>query len=62
MPYDLLTISDRVQEGMRELEPLKDKRDINLCTTFALVLAHKKAKTVGLSEIKLKFLHFQFWI
>lgn len=49
--------ADRVQEGIRELEPLKDKRDINLCTTMALVLAHKKAKTVGKLSVKVLCYH-----
>ena len=26
---------------------LKDKRDVNLCSTMALILAHKKSKVVG---------------
>jgi tetratricopeptide repeat protein 21B len=38
---------DRVQEGIRELEILKDKRDVNLCSTMALMLAHKKGNSVG---------------
>ena len=41
--------SDRIQEGMRELDFLKDKRDVNLCSTMALMLAHKKGNTVGRS-------------
>ena len=40
-------IVDRVQEGIRELEQLKDKRDVNLGATMALMLAHKKSKMVG---------------
>lgn len=38
---------DRVQEGMRELDPLKDKADINLGATVALLYGHKKSRTVG---------------
>ena len=38
---------DRIQEGMRELDFLKDRRDVNLCSTMALMLAHKKGNTVG---------------
>lgn len=38
---------DRVQEGIRELEILKDKRDVNLCSTMALMFAHKKSPNVG---------------
>ena len=44
---DVYFSSDRVQEGMRELEMLKDKRDVNLCSTMALILAHKKSRSVG---------------
>ena len=40
-------LSDRIQEGMRELDFLKDKRDVNLCSTMALMLAHKKGNTIG---------------
>jgi len=32
---------------MRELDILKDKRDVNLCSTMALMLAHKKANSIG---------------
>ncbi|WAR05764.1 TT21B-like protein [Mya arenaria] len=31
---------------MRELDVLKDKRDVNLCSTMALMLAHKKGNSV----------------
>ncbi|XP_013391055.1 tetratricopeptide repeat protein 21B [Lingula anatina] len=43
--YSML-LEDRVQEGMRELEILKDKRDLNLCTYMALMFGHKRCKTV----------------
>ena len=43
-------ITDRVQEGMRELESLKDKRDVNICAILTLILAHKKARNVGKLE------------
>ena len=39
--------SDRVQEGIRDLEVLKDKRDINLCSTIALMFAHKRSSSLG---------------
>ena len=39
--------TDRVQEGIRELDILKDKRDVNLCATMALMFAHKKSHSVG---------------
>ncbi|XP_060575597.1 tetratricopeptide repeat protein 21B-like isoform X3 [Ruditapes philippinarum] len=41
-----MVLQDRVQEGIRELEILKDKRDVNLCSTMALMLAHKKGNSV----------------
>lgn len=41
-----MILQDRIQEGMRELDFLKDKRDVNLCSTMALMLAHKKGNTV----------------
>lgn len=43
----IFKIADRVQEGMRELDVLKEKRDINLCATMALMLAHKKSPSIG---------------
>lgn len=45
--YSLLC-EDRTQESMRELDLLKDKRDVNLCSTMALILAHKKSRGVGM--------------
>ncbi|XP_052805384.1 tetratricopeptide repeat protein 21B-like isoform X2 [Mya arenaria] len=41
-----MILQDRIQEGMRELDVLKDKRDVNLCSTMALMLAHKKGNSV----------------
>lgn len=49
---------DRIQDGMRELDVLKDKRDVNLCSTMALMLAHKKANSIG----KLFFFFLDTWI
>ncbi|XP_052258735.1 tetratricopeptide repeat protein 21B-like isoform X2 [Dreissena polymorpha] len=40
-----MVLQDRVQEGIRELDILKDKRDVNLCSTMALMLAHKKVQS-----------------
>ncbi|CAG5135745.1 unnamed protein product, partial [Candidula unifasciata] len=45
-------LQNRVQEGMRELELLKDKRDVNLCSTMALMFAHKKAQTMDREAIQ----------
>ena len=42
-----LLITDRLAEGMRELEGIKDKPDLILCTTMALMYSHKRCKTVG---------------
>ena len=44
------SISDRLAEGMRELEGIKDKPDLVLCTTMALMYSHKRCKTVGRSS------------
>lgn len=44
-------LQDRVQEGIRELDILKDKRDINLCSTMALMFAHKKSHNVDREAI-----------
>ena len=46
-------ISGRAQEAIRELEMLKDKRDVNLCSLMALMYAHKMARVVG--EMMLNF-------
>ena len=43
----LLLHTDRLAEGMRELEPIVDKRDVVLCAPMLLVYAHKRCKTVG---------------
>ena len=43
-------VSDRISEGMRELDAIRDKRDVILCTTMALMYAHKRCKTVGKSQ------------
>ncbi|KAK6970975.1 Tetratricopeptide repeat protein 21B [Biomphalaria glabrata] len=45
-------LQNRVQEGMRELEILKDKRDVNLCATMALMLAHKKSQTMDREAVQ----------
>ena len=39
--------ADRDQEGIRELEVLKDMRDLNLASIMCLIFAHKKSKMVG---------------
>ena len=50
MIYKQYIFLDRVQESMRELDVLKDKRDVNLCSTMALILAHKKGRSIGKLE------------
>ena len=42
-----VNVSGRAQEAIRELEMLKDKRDVNLCSLMALMYAHKMARVVG---------------
>jgi len=46
--YHTYCFTGRVQEGMRELDILKDKRDVNLCSTMALMLGHKHSQSVGM--------------
>ena len=51
LPFVLICsclFSGRVQEGMRELDVLKDKRDVNLASTMTLMLGHKYSQTVGM--------------
>ncbi|KAJ8385445.1 hypothetical protein AAFF_G00188970 [Aldrovandia affinis] len=38
-------MQDRVQEAIHELEAVKDKRDVSLCTLMALVYAQKKRQS-----------------
>lgn len=45
--WPLYLFIDRVQEGMRELDTLKDKRDVNLCATMGLILGHKRSRVIG---------------
>ncbi len=40
-------LSDRLTEGMRELEVIVEKRDVSLCAAMLLIYAHKKCKTIG---------------
>jgi len=49
----------RVQEGMRELDVLKDKRDVNLASTMTLMLGHKYSQTVGMYDTKTTFTVFK---
>ena len=50
---------DNVSEAIRELDRIKDQRDITLCSLMALVVAHKRSKssdkqTIQQLEAKLK--------
>ncbi|OCT63545.1 hypothetical protein XELAEV_18044641mg [Xenopus laevis] len=38
-----MLMEDEVQESIRELEVIKDKTDISLCSLMALIYAHKKS-------------------
>lgn len=40
-------LEDRLAEGMRSLQTIKDKRDVILCSSMALVYAHKRCSTIG---------------
>lgn len=44
--------SDRASEAIRELEVIKDKPDVLLCSTMALIHAHKKAKLVDREAVQ----------
>lgn len=48
----MLCISDRASEAMRELELIKDKPEVVLCTNMALIYAHKKAKLVDREAVQ----------
>jgi tetratricopeptide repeat protein 21B len=43
-----MIMEDRLAEGMRELQTVRDKRDVVLCCSMALSHAHKQCGTVGL--------------
>ena len=43
--------TDRLAEGMRELETIVEKRDMVLCAPMLLIYAHKRCKTVGKHSI-----------
>ncbi|XP_033624164.1 tetratricopeptide repeat protein 21B-like isoform X1 [Asterias rubens] len=47
-----LILEDRLAEGMRELEGIKDKPDLVLCTTMALMYSHKRCKTVDREAVQ----------
>ncbi|XP_033124188.1 tetratricopeptide repeat protein 21B-like [Anneissia japonica] len=45
-------LEGRLSEGMRDLESLKDKADVNICSTMALMYAHKRMKTVDREAVQ----------
>lgn len=45
-------LTDRPSEAIRELEGIKDKPDVLLCSTLALINAHKKAKLVDREAVQ----------
>ncbi|KAK2186994.1 hypothetical protein NP493_181g04009 [Ridgeia piscesae] len=47
-----LILEERVQEGMRELDAMKDKQDVNLCSILALIVGHKKSKHIDREAIQ----------
>ncbi|XP_071943351.1 tetratricopeptide repeat protein 21B-like [Antedon mediterranea] len=47
-----LVLEGRLSEGMRDLETLKDKLDVNICSTMALMYAHKRMKTVDREAVQ----------
>ncbi|KXJ11499.1 tetratricopeptide repeat protein 21B [Exaiptasia diaphana] len=47
-----ILMEDRASEAMRELELIKDKPEVLLCTSMALIYAHKKAKLVDREAVQ----------
>lgn len=47
-----ILLQGRTQDGMCELELVKDKRDLNLCSVLALLFAHKRCKTIDREAIQ----------
>ena len=43
----MVVFAGRIQEAMREFDILKDKRDVNLCSTMALMYGHKHSQAIG---------------
>ena len=40
--------SDHIPEAMRELSSISDHRDLVIGASFALIMAHRKARIIGL--------------
>ncbi|XP_065838597.1 tetratricopeptide repeat protein 21B-like [Oscarella lobularis] len=45
-------MEDRLAEGMRSLQTIKDKRDVILCSSMALVYAHKRCSTIDKEAVQ----------
>lgn len=45
--YSVLFLGD-VQESIRQLESIKNKQEVSLCTMMALIYAHKKSPNPGM--------------
>lgn len=54
--YSVLFLGD-VQESIRQLESIKNKQEVSLCTMMALIYAHKKSPNPGMS---IKTWYFMF--
>lgn len=55
-----MIMEDRLAEGMRELQTVRDKRDVVLCCSMALSHAHKQCGTVdreAVQELEMKVKH-----
>ena len=50
--YVYIFFTDRASEAIRELEVIKEKPDVLLCATMALIHAHKKAKLVDREAVQ----------
>lgn len=37
-----------IQEGIRQLESIKNKQEVSLCAVMALIYAHKKSPNPGM--------------
>ena len=54
--FHLLSISfsllEQISEAISELEGIKEKRDVILCSCMALIIAHKRTKLVDKDTVK----------
>lgn len=46
--YSVLVSPGDIQEGIRQLESIKNKQEVSLCTMMALIYAHKKSPKPGM--------------